>query len=311
MTLYRDESPLVAFNRGPGAIWFEAPPELIGGARAALDGAARSGGVFDPTVAGILRDWGLHELRGRDPDPSARRSWSARPDWRAVELDAANRRMRRLDPRAELDLGGVGKGIAVDAALEELASAGSRSALVNLGGSIGVLGPPPGSPEGWPVALVHPRRPGEFWSRFRLAGGHLATSGDYERWVVTPRGHRKHHLLDPATGEPTEGVAAVTAWAGSGTEADLASTALMVRLGREDARRAPGTERLSGHAASREGNSGFPNRESTGGWLAILDRDGSLIERTGSLAPQRNTAPARGVVAGAAERAERRLGRVK
>jgi FAD:protein FMN transferase len=93
------------------------------------------------------------------------------------------------------------------------------------------LGAPEDSPEGWPVGIAHPRKPGETCAEFSLRSGHIATSGDYERWVDTPSG-RKHHILDPRTAEPVPGVASVTVWRSSGMEADIASTASFVGAGR-------------------------------------------------------------------------------
>jgi thiamine biosynthesis lipoprotein len=255
MTLFRPGSPLVALNRSRPGAWLPLPPDLADALATAGEAARRTAGAFDPTVAPAMRAWGLYELRGREPKPQFLRAWRRRPGMDAVEVDAANRRARRLDPRPGLDLGGVGKGIAVDAALDILARAGSRAALVNLGGSIGVLGPPPHAPEGWPVGIAHPRRPGEIWTRFPLSAGHLATSGDYERWVRTPAG-RVHHLLDPATALPAPGVASLTAWAESGMNADLASTALFVETGR--------------------------GLVPDGSFLALLERDGELEVRRAS-----------------------------
>ena len=119
-------------------------------------------------------------------------------------------------------------------ALAVLSRAGSRSALVNLGGSIGVLGAPPWNAEGWPVGIADPRNPGEVLKEIPLAKGHLATSGTYERSVSTPEGE-KHHLLDPVTGEPTEGVDAVTVWCARGVEADLQSTVEFLATARKRA----------------------------------------------------------------------------
>ena len=238
MTLYRSESPLVAFNRSPAGRWVEVPLDLSHGVAGALAGARLSRGAYDPTLAPLMRAWGLVHLDGRLPSRQERLAWRRRPGPEAVEVDCAGRRLRRLHDQAEIDLGGVGKGIAVDAALAELSRAGSRSALVNLGGSIGVLGAPPDSPGGWVVAVAHPRRPGEIWSTHYLRSGHLATSGDYERQVETPVG-RLHHLLDPRTGEPTRGVASVTVWSPVGVEADVLSTATLVARSRGEGPMSP------------------------------------------------------------------------
>jgi thiamine biosynthesis lipoprotein len=231
MTLFRPESPLVAFNRSAPGRWMDVPEDLARGVAAAVDAFAASGGAFDPTVTPAVRAWGLYDLEGRIPPPAFFRRWAARPRGEAVEVDVANRRLRRCDPRTEVDLGGVGKGIAVDAALSVLRAAGSRSALVNLGGSIGVLGPPPWDAAGWPVGIADPARPGSVCGTFSLAAGHVATSGVTERWVDTAAG-RKHHLLDPATGEPTSGVEAVTVRCARGVEADLQSTVELIARAR-------------------------------------------------------------------------------
>jgi thiamine biosynthesis lipoprotein len=234
MTIFREESPLVAFNRGPSGGWMVVPDDLAHGVVAATEGAEAWHGAFDPTVAPMMRAWGLYEMQGRTPGAPMLRDWRRRADWRAIEVDLPNRRLRRHDGRVQLDLGGVGKGIAVDEALAVLDAAGSRGALVNLGGSIGVLGAPPGRPEGWPVAIAHPREPGRLWAEFALARGHMATSGDYERSVVTSGG-RKHHLLDPVSGEPTRGPVSVTVWSATGKNADVDSTGVFITLARNAA----------------------------------------------------------------------------
>lgn len=232
MTLFRPESPLAAFNRSVPGRWVAVPAALARAVGAARDAFTGSDGAFDPTVTRAMRAWGLYAREGRVPPPAFFRRWAHRPRADAVDVDAANRRLRRTDRWTEVDLGGVGKGIAVDAALAVLRAAGSRSALVNLGGSIGVLGPPPGNAPGWPVGLADPARPGSVCGTFNLARGHVATSGVTERWVDTAAG-RKHHLLDPATGEPTTGVEAVAVRCERGIEADLQSTVELIARARD------------------------------------------------------------------------------
>jgi len=231
MTLFRPESPLVLFNASPEDVWMNVPRDLAEAVDAALHAWRDTEGAFDPSVAPAMKAWGLYDLKGTIASPEFLRSWRSRPKAGAVEIDLSNRRIRRNDARVELDLGAIGKGIAVDEALLELGKAGSHAALVNFGGEIGVLGAPEYMPEGWPVGIADPRKPGEFCAEFSLKSGHVATSGDYERWVDTPSG-RKHHILDPITGEPTLGVASVTVWRPTGREAEIASTATFVKIGR-------------------------------------------------------------------------------
>lgn len=231
MTLYRPESPLVAINARPEGRWMEAPVELVDAVAGAALASAATGGAYDPTVAPAMRAWGLYDLEGREADPRVLAVWRSRPGPSAIEVGTADRRLRRLDARMELDLGGIGKGIAVDESLALLRRAGSRAALANLGGEIGVLGAPQDRPRGWPVGIAHPRRPGEICAEFELRSGHVATSGDSERWVETPSG-RKHHILDPRTGVPASGAVSLTVWAPTGREADVASTALFVEISR-------------------------------------------------------------------------------
>jgi FAD:protein FMN transferase len=238
MTVFRPESPLVALNSRAEGAWLEVPGDLADAVDGALRARDATDGAFDPSVGPALKAWGLYDLRGTEATAEFLRRWTSRPGADAIEVDLGNARLRRLDRRVELDLGGIGKGIAVDAALGILRCAGSRAALVNLGGEIGVLGPPDDLPEGWPVGIAHPRNPGKLCAEFFLRSGHVATSGDYERWVETTSG-RKHHILDPVTAEPAPRVASVTVWRRSGREADIASTASFVQASRGAALSSP------------------------------------------------------------------------
>jgi thiamine biosynthesis lipoprotein len=112
----------------------------------------------------------------------------------------------------QIDLGGIGKGYAAERAAELLALAGP--CLVNAGGDIAIRG---GS---WPVGVEH--------ITLQLDSGGLATSGrDRRRWQ---RGGRElHHLIDPATGEPSEtDLLRVTVVAGDAVDAEVAAKSLFL-----------------------------------------------------------------------------------
>lgn len=133
--------------------------------------------------------------------------------------------VRLVDSRIELgagvhlDLGGIGKGYAVDRASELLASAGP--CLVNAGGDIAIRG---GS---WPIGV-------DGVVTVELTRGAVATSGrDRRCWRRS--GRELHHLIDPSTGAPAEtDLVRATAVAGDAAEAEVLAKWLFL-LGEDDA----------------------------------------------------------------------------
>jgi FAD:protein FMN transferase len=210
MTRFDADSELSRLNAAGAA---DVSDELVEVVRLALEARERTGGRFDPTVhealvaAGYDRSFELVD----DRPPSA----AARPAGGAVRIHAAR---IELDPGVRLDLGGIGKGYAVDRAVERLASLGP--CLVNGGGDLAVRGTP--SMGVWPVGLETP------CGRLTLgvSDGALATSGtDRRRW--RSGGELRHHLIDPATGRPAASdLLRITVAAPTAVEAEVLAKAL-------------------------------------------------------------------------------------
>lgn len=185
-----------------------------------------TGGAFDPTLLPSLVALGYGSSMD---DPSLRTSLPAgvrsRCAMDGVRLDAA-RCVVQLDPGTTLDPGGLGKGLAADLVVTRLLAAGATGALVSVGGDLRVGGSPP-SGAGWLVAVADPRSDGEV-ARVHLASGAVATSSTLRRaWDVGES--RRHHLLDPTTGEPvTTGLVAATVVAGTAAWAEAWTKAVMV-----------------------------------------------------------------------------------
>jgi thiamine biosynthesis lipoprotein len=125
----------------------------------------------------------------------------------------------------KIGIAGIGKGFGVDRAAEVLARRGLTDWIVDGGGDIRLSGGRAGEP--WQVGIAHPRRHGRLWGRLDLSSGAVVTSGDYESYFERD-GVRHHHILDPATGRPSRGTAAVTVLAPDATTADALATGLMV-----------------------------------------------------------------------------------
>ena len=124
-----------------------------------------------------------------------------------------------------IDLGGIGKGVAVDWAIAKLRSLGVTNAMVKAGGDLRVSGAPPGETH-WTVQLEDPQKLGRR-VRIPLRDAALSTSGNYENFFEV-NGRRYSHILNPRTGLPVEGIAACTVIAPTCAESDLWATALFV-----------------------------------------------------------------------------------
>lgn len=233
MSNYKSTSELSRINREAPLSPTSCDPELLKVIEKSLAYSTLTEGAFDITVEPLVSKWGFYDGKVRVPDAKEIKSILPAVSYRNIDIikqgDSTLISFRHPDTR--IDLGGIGKGYAVDRAVEVLKRRGITSALVNLGGNIYALGHPPGA-RAWKVGVQHPREKGLLLGYLELRDKAVATSGDYERFF-TIDGKRYSHIIDPRTGMPARGVISVTVVADSATEADALSTGAFI-LGRED-----------------------------------------------------------------------------
>ena len=225
LSRFRDDSDLSALNRAGGTPQ-PASPLLFAAVEQALAWAARTGGVFDPTLLDALEAAGYDRPFEDVPREGGATTAITPPSgrWREIALDP--RSMRITLPRGvRLDLGGIGKGFTVDAAVRSFGP--SACAMVNASGDLYAAGAGPDG-RGWRVAIDDPAAPGRDLAELRVRDRGVATSSTARRWW-TRGGRRLHHLIDPGTGQPAETpLAQVTVVAADATTADvLAKCALL------------------------------------------------------------------------------------
>jgi thiamine biosynthesis lipoprotein len=146
------------------------------------------------------------------------------PGCAGIEVDLVTGAVR-APAGVLLDLGGIGKGAAVDALVEHLEPV-APGGVVDLGGDLRAWGRPADG-DGWPIA-VEDVRDGSQAALLWLAAGAVATSTSLRRrWADGPR--TAHHLIDPRTGRPSRSdLVAVTVVAGRATGADVLAKAALV-----------------------------------------------------------------------------------
>jgi thiamine biosynthesis lipoprotein len=187
----------------------------------------RSAGAFDITYAALSPVWrGLREQPPRLPEPAAIERARRLVDYQQLVLDSNAGTVFLRQQGMGINVGGIGKGQAVDDAADVLTQRGLRNFIVGGGGDLLVRGSKNGGP--WRLGVQHPRQPGRLLGELSLQGSlSVVTSGDYERFVEID-GQRYHHIIDVRTGRPANATVAVTLVAPSAAVADAMATAVFV-----------------------------------------------------------------------------------
>lgn len=236
-TRFDPTSDLMRANEA-GREWQQVAPECFEALVLAEQAHRETGGLFDPRVLTVLRSMGYDRSlpfaeRSLMLDvlelPAPRRRWSRTKAWKP-EFDEERSSVRiGSEP---VDLGGIGKGLAVTWAAEILAGCGD-AVLAEAGGDLMALGPGPDG-DGWMVDVENPFG-GQAAAVLRVTDRGIATSSTRIRsWTVGER--QVHHLIDPRTRQPAESdLASVTVVGADPGTAEVWSKSLFV-LGRSSIR---------------------------------------------------------------------------
>ncbi len=228
LSLYRPSSEIARLNargaRGP----VKVSASVFRLLQQAQELSRETRGAFDITVAPLVRCWGFMGGSGKMPSADDIAAALTKVGCHHLILDESSCTARFDTDGAMIDLGAIGKGYAIDCAVEILRDAGVTSALLHGGTStIYGLGHPPGA-DAWTVAIDGP--PGrEPIATIKLRDSALSVSASWGKSFVLD-GRTYGHVLDPRTGWPArEPEAAVLAAVGlpSATETDALSTALL------------------------------------------------------------------------------------
>src|SRR5947209_4644082 len=217
MSDYLPSSELMRLCAKAGGPPVPVGPDLFAVLQRAQEVARKSHGAFDVTVGPVVRLWRRSRRTERLPEPDQLAAARALVGYDKMVLDPAAKTVRLTKPGMQLDLGGIAKGYAAQAAIDTLKKEGVMRALVAAGGDIVVSAPPPDAP-GWTVAIV-PLNDADKPPMLTLHEAAVSTSGDAEQYVEIG-GVRYGHIVDPRTGLGLTERFNVTVLARDGTTAD-------------------------------------------------------------------------------------------
>ncbi|HET9391770.1 MAG TPA: FAD:protein FMN transferase [Steroidobacteraceae bacterium] len=224
MSHYKPESQLSQINAHAAQQPVQVDKELFDLIKLSTHYSQITEGAFDITYAsvGYLYDYPHHV------HPTEAQIQAALPgvNWRNLIFDEQRHSIRFGRPGMRIDLGGIGKGYAVDRGISILQARGFQHALVTAGGDSRIIGDRMGRP--WLVGIRDPNDATQVVTRIPLVNSAMSTSGDYERFF-DENGVRYHHIIDPHTGHSASKVRSATILAPTATQTDgMSKTAFVI-----------------------------------------------------------------------------------
>lgn len=193
-----------------------------------------SGGAYDITIKPLTDAWGFGRgVAEREPNVDSLLEFVG---YRKIAIE--DMRLRKDDPRTELDLNSIAKGYTVDLVAAELEAMGIEDYMVNIGGEVRTKGVN-GSGRLWTVGIETPydgnMTQDSLEKIIELDNEAVATSGNYRRYYVTDSGEKIAHTIDPLSGRSVvSDLLSATVVAPTCAEADAAATMFMA-MGSGDA----------------------------------------------------------------------------
>lgn len=224
---------LKTVNDAAGVKAVKVEPEIIELLKLGREMYEQTEGKFQIAYGSVLSLW--HDCREQgiaDPKqaklPSqeelARRAQHT--DMDALVLDEAASTVYLSDPEMSLDVGGIGKGYAVQRLAEYAKELGMEHVLISVGGNVSAVGGKIDQ-KPWRVGVENPDQGSAetYLCAINIADQSVVTSGDYQRYYEVDK-KRYCHIIDPHTNMPPEYFASVSVLAKDSGRADALSTAL-------------------------------------------------------------------------------------
>jgi FAD:protein FMN transferase len=227
LTTFRESSETNQINAQAGIAPVVPSPEVYALIARCLRISALTQGAFDITYGGVDKSlWNFDTRMTALPDAALARSSVRLVNYKNVVLDPKEKSVFLKLKGMRIGFGGIGKGYAAERARQLLKYSGIQSGIVNAAGDLTAWGcQPNGRP--WTVGIADPNAAHQPFSTLQLSDMAVATSGNYEKFVVIG-GKKYSHTINPKTGLPVTGIKSATILCPNAELADAMATPVMV-----------------------------------------------------------------------------------
>jgi len=184
-------------------------------------------GAFDLSYGSLDKSlWNFDQNMKQLPSKELAKNAVHLINFKNILLDRANETIFLAKKGMRIGFGGIGKGYAADQAKKVLVKEGFMNGVVNASGDMCAWGKRADG-EDWTVGISNPDFPRDILSEFSLNDSAVATSGNYEKFVLID-GQKYSHTIHPKTGFPVQGIKSVTVFAPFAELADALTTPIAV-----------------------------------------------------------------------------------
>ena len=210
MSVWKSGSDIARLNAAAGERSVPIGLETGEVLRIARQISEQTSGAFDVTFAALSGLWKFdyQDKDGTVPDRQEIAKRLPLINYRDLVVDDTAGAARLMRKGMRVNLGGIGKGYAVDRGVDILRRSGLRDFMIQAGGDLYVAGKR--GDRAWRLGIRDPRGPADrIFASLDLTDSTFSTSGDYERYFMKD-GRRYHHILDLRAGEPATKCRSVT-----------------------------------------------------------------------------------------------------
>lgn len=227
LTTFDESSQTNEINRKAGIAPVKVDQEVFNLIDRAIRVSELTQGAFDLTYGSLDKKfWNFDTTMTRLPDAALARESVKLINYKNIHLNHDDHTVFLVKPNMRIGFGGIGKGYAAECAKRILQIQGVSAGIINASGDLCTWGTPPGGTT-WTIGIADPHTRLGVFSEMELNDMSIATSGDYEKYVIID-GKRYSHTIDPKTGFPVRGISSVSIISPNAELCDALTTPVMV-----------------------------------------------------------------------------------
>ena len=227
LTTFNEGSETNLINRHAGIVPVKVSSETFNLIERSIRISDLTQGAFDITYGSIDKGlWNFDTRMQALPDKETAAAMVRLINYRNIILDSEATTVFLKEKGMRIGFGGIGKGYAAEMAKKIMQQMGVQSGVVNASGDLATWGLQPDGNE-WTIGIADPDSSGKLFSFIKVTGLAVATSGNYEKFILID-GKKYSHTINPRTGLPVTGIKSVTVITKNAEIADAMATPVTI-----------------------------------------------------------------------------------